>query len=208
MHWKYALMIYSLKKHYATNDTTDWQKVTESLVDYHPLSEKEIVETVLKSWDDIFNSKIGSFNIGKEIFPTPQIMSFLLHELVAHYLSLKYKHLYRVGVAKDEKDIHHIKDQSLSVEIKASSHPNQIFGNRSYAQPNSGTGQKDKNGYYITINFEKFSKSLKRRPEILIIRFGYLEHSDWIAQAASTGQQARLSADVYKYKLKTLYIRP
>lgn len=194
-----------MNNYYNPTDTSEWQKVTDSLINYHPLNEKEIVSTVLKSWDDIFNSKIGSFYIGKEIFPTPQIMSFLLHELVAHYLSLKYNHLYRVGIAKNEKDIHHIKDQSLSVEIKASSHPNQIFGNRSYAQPNSGKGQKDKNGYYITINFEKFSKTLKKRPEILIIRFGYLEHSDWIAQVASTGQQARLSSAVYKHKLKTLY---
>lgn len=192
---------------YNQSDSSEWQKVTDSLVSYHPLNSKEIVSVVLQSWDDIFNSKIGSFYIGKEIFPPPQIMSFLLHELVAHYLSLKYKDLYRVGVAKNEKDIHHVKDESLSVEIKASSHPSQIFGNRSYAQPSSGQGQKDKDGYYITINFEKFSKDLSRRPEILIIRFGCLEHTDWIAQKASTGQQARLGTDVYKYKLNTLYER-
>ena len=64
---------------------------------------------------------------------------------------------------------------------------------------------KDKNGYYITINFEKFPKDRSRRPEILVIRFGYLEHTDWIAQKASTGQQARLGSDVYKYKLNALY---
>jgi len=196
-----------MKKNYNTEDTSDWQIVTDSLVNYHPLSDSEIVNVVQKSWNDIFNSQIGSFYIGKEIFPSPQIMSFLLHELVAHYLSLKYKHLYRVGVSKNEKDIHHLKDESLSVEIKASSHPNQIFGNRSYAQPSSGKGQKDKNGYYITINFEKFPKDRKSIPEILVIRFGYLEHSDWIAQAAATGQQARLAPDVYKFKLKTLYTK-
>ncbi len=196
-----------MKQYYNPKDSSDWQKVTDSLVDYHPLNDKEIVDVVLQSWDDIFNSQIGSFYIGKEIFPTPQIMSFLLHELVAHYLSLKYKQLYKVGVNKNEKDIHHLKDDSLSVEIKASSHPNQIFGNRSYAQPSSGKGQKNKNGYYITINFEKFPKDRSRRPEILIIRFGYLEHSDWIAQTAATGQQARLAPNVYKYKLKTLYTK-
>jgi hypothetical protein len=190
---------------YKQDDTSKWQKITDSLVNTHPLDRKEIVSVVLKSWDDIFNSKIGSFFIGKEIFPTPQIMSFLLHELVAHYLSLKYKSIYRIGIAKEEKDIHHIKDQTLSVEIKGSSHPSQIFGNRSYAQPSSGKGQKDKNGYYITINFEKFLKDKSRKPEIKAIRFGYLEHTDWIAQKAATGQQARLSPDVYKYKLITLY---
>lgn len=194
-----------MKSPYNQNDTSNWQQITDTLIKNHPLESKEIVSVVLKSWDDIFNSKIGSFYIGKEIFPTPQIISFLLHELVAHYLSLKYKKLYRVGIAKNEKDIHHIIDQSLSVEIKGSSHPNQIFGNRSYAQPNSGNGQKDKNGYYITINFEKFQKNNSKRPEILAIRFGYLEHTDWIAQKASTDQQARLSKEVYQYKLNTLY---
>lgn len=197
-------MIYN---QYHSNDSSKWQKVTDSLVNYHPLEANEIVSVVLKSWDDIFNSKIGSFNIGKEIFPPPQIMSFLLHELVAHYLSLKYSDIYRVGVSKNEKDIHHIKDQSLSVEIKGSSNKTKIFGNRSYAQPSSGEGHKNKNGYYITINFEKFLKDNSRRPEILIIRFGYLEHTDWIAQKAATGQQATLSPDVYKYKLNVLYER-
>jgi ScaI restriction endonuclease len=86
------------------------------------------------------------------------------------------------------------------------SNPKQIFGNRSYAQPDSGKGQKNKDGYYITINFEKFDKENKsKKPKILLIRFGYIEHSDWIAQKASTGQQARLSKDVYEYKFKLIY---
>jgi hypothetical protein len=89
-------------------------------------------------------------------------MSFLLHELVAHYLSLKHPGVYRVGASKTEKDIHCITDSSLSIEIKGSSHPSQIFANRSYAQPQSGNGQKDKNGFYIAINFEKF-KDVKQK---------------------------------------------
>jgi hypothetical protein len=32
-------------------------------------------------------------------------MSFLLHELVAHYLSLKHPGVYKVGTEKTEKDI-------------------------------------------------------------------------------------------------------
>lgn len=191
---------------YHNKKLNDWETITETLIKKHPLKEKEIVDVVLKSWDDIFNSKIGSFYIGKEIFPTPQIMSFFLHELVAHYLSMNHKDLYSVGKTKSEKDIHHHNDETLSVEIKGSSHPSQIFGNRSYAQPDSGNGLKNKDGYYITINFQKFTTT-NNRPEILVIRFGYLEHSDWIAQLAATGQQARLSPDVYKYKLKTLYER-
>ena len=62
-------------------DFSSWKKITLKLIDKHPIKAKEIVDTVLKSWDDIFQSKIGSFNIGKEIFSSPQILSFLLHLL-------------------------------------------------------------------------------------------------------------------------------
>lgn len=190
---------------YHGKTVAEWSEITDRLITNYPITPDEIVETVLKSWDDIFNSKIGSFSIGKEIEPVPQIMSFLLHELVAHYLSLKHPRVYKVGTEKTEKDIHCITDSSLSIEIKGSSHPSQIFANRSYAQPQSGNGQKDKNGYYIAINFEKFVNVKPNLPKILLIRFGYLEHSDWIAQTAATGQQARLSSDVYNYKLKQIY---
>jgi hypothetical protein len=190
---------------YYEKNISQWSTITDELIAKHPISTEEIVETVLKSWNDIFNSKIGSFFIGQEIFPSPQIMSFFLHELIAHYLSLKYPEIYKVGKEKKEKDIHCITDNTLSIEIKASSHPSQIFANRSYAQPQTEKVQKDKDGYYITVNFEKFENNLPAFPKIIAIRFGYLEHTDWIAQSSSTGQQARLSSDVYKYKLKKIY---
>ena len=180
-----------------------WLDKTQELVNAHPLKD-EIKNVVLKSWNDIFNSKIGSFSIGKEIFPSPQIISFFLHELVAHYLSLKYPKRYKVGELKSEKDVHDIINPSMGIEIKGSSNATQIFANRSYAQPSSDSEMKEKNGYYITINFDKISKT-NPHPKITIIRFGYLEHKDWIAQKASTGQQARLSPDAYKYKLIEIF---
>ena len=50
-----------------------WLNKTQELVNNHPLKD-EIKEIVLTSWNDIFTSKIGSFSIGKEIFPSPQLM--------------------------------------------------------------------------------------------------------------------------------------
>jgi hypothetical protein len=190
---------------YKNKKTEKWKNITSGLIKNHPLNEKEIVKAVLESWDQIFSSKLGNYNIGKEIFPTPQIMSFLLHELVAHNLRLKHPGKYRVGTEKFEKDVVYEKDGKYSVEIKGSSHPNQVFGNRSYAQPNSKDAIKKKDGYYITINFEKFTKNRKKSPRVLLIRFGYIEHTDWIAQNSPTGQQARLTSNAYKYKLKVIY---
>lgn len=192
-----------MKSPYQGKPEERWKGITTRLINKHPLKD-EIVRVVLQSWEDIFNSKMGSFSIGKDIFPSPQIMSFFLHELVAHNLSITHPGVYKVGEAKKEKDIHHMTDPSLGIEIKASSHKDQIFANRSYAQPSSDSETKDKNGYYVAINFEKFSKKVKR-PRIRLIRFGYLEHKDWIAQTSSTGQQARLSPQAYESKLITLY---
>lgn len=188
---------------YKNADKSAWLSITLQLIESHPLKD-EIVDTVLQSWNEIFNSKIGSFYIGKDIFPSPQIMSFLLHELVAHNLSLQYPSTYKVGTAKNEKDIHNIEDPSLGIEIKASSNKNKIFANRSYAQPSSNSETKDKNGFYLAINFEKFTQENKH-PEITLIRFGYLEHQDWIAQKAATGQQAYLTPEAYDTKLITLF---
>ena len=193
---------------YNGKTVAEWSAITDQLIAKHPIRPDEIVKTVLKSWDDIFNSKIGSFFIGREIKPGPQVMSFLLHELVAHYLTLNHPGIYKAGTLKSEKDIHCINDCNFSVEIKASTNLSQIFANRSYAQPQSGIGQKDKNGYYIAINFEKFKDGNPNLPKILMIRFGYLEHTDWIAQKAATGQKARLGADIYRYKLKQIYPKP
>ncbi len=134
-------------------------------------------------------------------------MSFLLHELVAHHLGLRYPKEFIVGTLGGQKDVHCLTNPDFSLEIKASSNPSQIFANRSYAQPQTGTAKKSKDGYYITINFEAFSKAKKGLPQILLIRFGYLEHTDWIAQASSTGQRARLSANAYAHKLKAIYRR-
>ena len=192
-----------MKSPYLNKPESEWLDITENLIKSHTFKTIEIVEVVLESWKWIFKSKIGDFFIGKDIFPTPQIMSFLLHELVALNLEKRHPRTWKRGVAKSEKDLVCIRDNDLSVEIKASSDKKQVFGNRSYAQEESVASQKVKSGYYLTINFEKFTEN--ENPEITIIRFGFLEHTDWIGQASQTGQQARLSTESYKYKLKVLY---
>lgn len=192
-----------MKSPYQGKPEEKWLAITRRLINKHPLK-NEIVNVVLEAWEDIFNSRIGSYAIGKEIFPEPQSMSTFLHVLVAHKLSLKYPDIYKVGDAKREKDIHNMEDPSMGIEIKASSDKNKIFGNRSYAQPSTDSEMKDKNGYYIAINFEKFSEKVSK-PKIRLIRFGYLEHSDWIPQQSAKGQQAHLTDQAYQFKLITLY---
>jgi len=204
---------------YNNQEEKNWEKITKKLIEEHPLSKNQIVDAVLTSWKQIFQSKIGPLTIGKQIFPTPQIMSNIIHELIPHNLAENVGSDYRVGITKTEKDIVYEPNSTYSVEVKASSSKNDIYANRSYAQPSLDSDTKDKNGFYIGVNFEKF-QILKEGeykkvefdneeniiyPIITQIKFGYLEHTDWIPQASAKGQQARLTKESKKFKLIKLH---
>lgn len=186
-----------------------WFAKTRKLIAAHPLRDKEIVEVVLDSWDGIFASRIGrrGLRIGKHLFPTPQILGFFLHELVPEEFKARYPDE-RGQLTNREKDLVYLLDPVFSIEIKTSSHTGRIFGNRSYAQQSRGDRptEKGKSGYYLAINFEKCSPG-RQLPCIRLIRFGWLDHSDWIAQKAPTGQQAHLADYVERAKLITLFER-
>lgn len=182
-----------------------WHRVTERLVGGHPLTADELVKVVHAAWDSIFASRFGTsgLRIGKDIFPGPQIMGFLLHEIIAADLEQRHPESWAGGKRATEKDLNHVPDPKLSVEIKTSSHPRQIFGNRSFAQKPSSR-KKEKSGYYLAVDFEKWPKD-GSRPRIRRIRFGWLDEDDWIGQAAQSGQQAHLTPQADQGKLKSLY---
>lgn len=182
----------------------DWPAVTERLIAEHPLSTDDIVSAVNAAWSAIFESNLGNFRIGKEIQPKPQIMGFLLHELIPLELAAKFPGVWRGEVSKTDKDLVYIPEDRFSIEMKTSSHKSQVFGNRSYAQPQVGAG-KSKDGYYLTVNFAKFSG--ENAPLLSLVRFGWLDHSDWIAQTSATGQQARVRPASDLVKLKRIYSR-
>lgn len=188
-----------------TGTTPDqWPAITEQLILGHPLKQEEIVESVLKSWTSIFESTIGeSFKIGTHLVLSPQSLGAFLHQLIPLQISTKYPGVWRGEQSAADKDIVHIPDNKYSIELKTSSHPSQIFGNRSYAQETQ-EGKKSKSGYYLTVNFNKIILG-GSVPEISLIRFGWIDHTDWIGQSSQTGQQSRLPPIVYATKLKTLY---
>ena len=181
----------------------DWAHRTRELIDDHPLEEGELLEVVQQSWNAIFESRLGSFRIGVHLFPKPQIMGFFLHELIPLEIAKRYPDHWRREESAQDKDLVYSPDASYSIEIKTSSSKNKIFGNRSYAQKGM-QGKKSKTGYYLAVNFEKFARQTVDRPELRLVRFGWIDHDDWIGQAAPTGQQARLSPEVEAGKLLVL----
>ena len=180
-----------------------WSDKTQELIDGHPLSMDDIVDVVHTCWSAIFESRIGGkFRIGYDIKPKPQIMGFFLHELIPLELQSRHPGEWRPENVKDDKDLVYLPNPDFSVELKTSSHASKIFGNRSYAQERDRMG-KSKAGYYLTVNFEKFKS--QGMPKLSLIRFGWLDHMDWIGQAAATGQQARLRPESDRGKLQELY---
>lgn len=184
---------------------TEIENNTKELLNKHPLSEDIIIKAVLQSWEDLFKTKLGSSDVSFfDIKASPQVIGNLLHTLIPHNISLLDPN-WRAENNKEDKDLVYIPDDRFSIELKTSSNKNQIFGNRSYAQPSTGTNHKSKDGYYIAVNFEKHTKDESYIPKIRLIRFGYLTHEDWIPQKSASGQQARLTPTANKFKLITIY---
>lgn len=188
-------------------DSSDWTEITQKLIDKHPLETTELVEVVLQSWEAIFATSIAvaGFRIGRDLHPQPQIMAFFLHELIPLELERRYPQIWKRQQKKNDKDLVHVPDPKYSVEIKCSSHKSEVFGNRSYGQPTKKeeVGRKGKAGYFLTINFDKFLAN--REPLVRVIRFGWLDHHDWVPQRAESGQSARLRSEAYRHKLRILY---
>lgn len=194
---------------YSNFNKSDWPAITSDLIQKHPLTEDEITGFCLAAWQNLFNSSIGKHNLkfGEHIFPRPQVVGALLHELIPAEIVASYPATWRREREKDDKDIVYMPDDFFSIELKTSSNAGQIFGNRSYAQAPT-QNKKSKNGYYITVNFEQIKEeAVASRPSILMIRFGWIDHTDWIGQTSQTGQQARLAPETYELKLKTLYAK-
>ncbi len=181
-----------------------WEDKTRRLIAAHPLTEKELVEVVLKTWKSIFKSTIGRHaKIGVDIFPTPQMIGLFLHELIAMEIASRYPDKWRRGDASDEKDLVYPPNRRVSIETKTSSHASGIFANRSYAQVPTDR-KKSKSGYYLAVNFQPIKRGVPN-PQVRKIRFGWLDHTDWIGQKAPTGQQAHLNPNTRKAKLLPLY---
>ena len=183
---------------YSGLSVDQWVSITLRLVQTHPLSQAAIHDAAMDSWSRLWRTRIGDNVVGfplAEINPPATVIGYMFEKLFAKELAERLPGAWRGGVGS-EKDLHCITNETMSVEMKASGQlGDKIYGNRSYGQilENTDAAKKDKSGYYITVNF--YGQTLT------LLRFGWIDAFDWLAQNSDTGQMASLNAEVYKYKL-------
>lgn len=185
---------------YAGIPTEQWSAKTKELVESHLLKLDDIRDVAITSWGTLWLTKIGEGDTVirlDEIEVPATVIGYFFEKLFARELESRFPAVWRGGQSKDEKDIACIANPFFSIEMKTSGQlGTKIFGNRSYGQKvddESLVSKVEKSGYYITVNF--FGKTLT------LLRFGWIDVSDWKPQKSATGQAASLSNDVYKYKL-------
>jgi len=188
-----------MPSHYDNLGQEEWRAKTEELVSQHPLDFETIRRVALKCWNTLWSTTIGEGELSIRLWELDvpaTVTGYFFEKLFAKELETEHPCLWRGGKSKDDKDIVHIPNDYYSIEIKSSGQLGlKVFGNRSYGQnvENSELEKKEKSGYYITVNF--YERTLN------LLRFGWIDHEDWKAQKAPTGQASGLSDSVYKYKL-------
>jgi hypothetical protein len=182
---------------YAGKRVTQWPTVTKRLVSRHPLRLPLLRTVALEAWRLVWATRIGRGRSSLalvDIDPPAQIVGHFFEKMVAHLLAERYPRTWKGGTQKGEKDLVCLSDERFSIE--SGQLGLKVFGNRSYAQENTN-GQASvrlaKSGYFLTANFHGTALSL--------LRFGWIDHSDWRAQTSPTGQMAGLGSDVYRRKL-------
>lgn len=187
---------------YADKPSSAWAKITQRVLAAHPLKLETILDVATQSWDALWKTRIGAGETAiklNNLSVPATVVGYFFEVLFAKEMTRRFPGIWRGCEQGDEKDLVHIPNPAYSVEIKTSAQMGlRVYGNRSYGQQlqNQQLAKKEKSGYYITVNFFKRSLSL--------IRFGWIDATDWRPQASPTGQMAGLPDEVYRFKLVTV----
>ena len=184
---------------YSGNPGPAWLATTRRLIASHPLPVTELRDTCLVVWERLWRTTIGEppHAIPLGVLDVPAtVVGYFFEVLLAHELAARHPTTWRGNASKGEKDLVCMTKPEMSFEIKTSGQLGyKVYGNRSHGQksdPETAV-KKEKSGYYATVNF--FGSILT------LVRFGWLDATDWIPQQSQTGQMAGLGSEVYDYKL-------
>lgn len=176
-----------------------WLTTTKRLLKRHPLKTDLILPTAQHAWSSVWSTTVGTGKAAvklTELDVPSSVVGYFFEVIFAKELEKRFPGIWRGCQQGEEKDLVYVPDRRWSVEIKTSGQlGTKVFGNRSYGQKteNQQLVKKEKSGFYITVNFFRHTLTL--------IRFGWIDATDWKAQASATGQMAGLPDEVYQHKL-------
>jgi hypothetical protein len=98
---------------------------------------------------------------------------------------------------KTDPDFVYTDDPTQSFELKMSGQTgSRVYGNRCSSSGYASPTGKSRDTWLLTINYTD--------TVINLIRFGFVDASDWIGQRSSTGNASRLHRDAYVHKLRVV----
>lgn len=175
----------------------------------HPLGEEELLSVVFGAWDELVGAITPTgVNLVSELGIAPRAIGDLLEKLIARGLAELQLGEWHGGEGWHQKDVVCVANDRYSFEIKTSTRPSGLDGNKCYA-PAAGarartpTSRKSMCGYYLVVNYEDPRKTAD--PRVRLIRFGWLDREDWVAQGSALGQRSRVPRCDAERQLVTLY---
>lgn len=108
---------------------------------------------------------------------------------------------WRFGAQNSEPDLVYQNDTVYSLELKTSSQRNRVWGSPSKVLKSART-TKDGSGFYLVVNYD-----LDPRPELNLVRFGWLDDSDWSGNKSVATGSSKVIKEHADLKLVTLYTK-
>lgn len=185
---------------YAGKPEAAWRRITKRLVKQHPLKPEKLLDAAITAWNTLWQTTIGTGPLAiklAELRVPASVVGYFFEVLLARELEQRFPGEWRGNQSKNEKDLVYLRRAKYSIEIKSSGQAGfKIYGNRSTGHRSENVGlvkKPEKSGYYLTVNFIDQT--------ITLLRFGWLDVSDWKPQGPQSGQMSGLSKAVYEGKL-------
>lgn len=175
---------------FAGVDPTRWASHADLLAELYMAETGTSVDDLIRAWSAAFTGLLDGSSIrGTAIrhLPTmlPRLFSQMLHEEVAKDLGQLPG--WRLGVnEQQEKDVEHLADPALSLELKGNQSRSGVSANRSYV---SESGNKSRSSWYLVWNYAPPArKGVLQTPRLHSLRLGHIRALDWDTDRIDSGK--------------------
>jgi hypothetical protein len=192
---------------YAWQDKERWPEITDRLLASYPMRMEDLVIRCRDAFNGVFATVVGPLRTPlAEVNLSGGARGGIIGGLFEHLFTQEVilnETGWRVGTQNKEPDLFYIADPVYSLELKTSSMNNTIWGASSKVHKTAGAVRKDGSGFYLVVNYDHTPK-----PLITLIRFGWLDDTDWQGSKSAASASSRVIQAHAKLKLRVLFKGP